>query len=91
METIKINITVPIYLANIVLLKKEKIGVNQKLIGEILLKNILVKGFTKKQIAKICEKEIFRKALYETKLGKDQYFEIKEIELLSQHGQGFKE
>ena len=79
---------IPIYLTNIVLFKYKSIGASPKLIEEVLLEKILVKGFSKDDISVRSKDYIFKKALLVTKLSSDCYFEIKSIELLSQHGCG---
>ena len=79
---------VPIYLANIVLLKYSKTTNSEKLVEEVVLERIVIKGFTKEDIVKRQQDKIFKKALLVTKLSDRQYFKFKSIELLSQHGCG---
>ena len=78
----------PIYLTNITLLKCEKLSNNEKIIEEIVLEKFIVKGFTIPDIIARRTEDIFKKALFVTKLTGKQYFKIKSIELLSQHGCG---
>ena len=79
---------VPIYLANIVLLKYSKTTNSEKLVEEVVLERIVIKGFTKEDIINRQKNKIFKKALLITKLSDKQYFKFKSIELLSQHGCG---
>lgn len=78
----------PIYLTNIVLLKCEKKTNTEKVVEEVFLNKLLVKGFTIDDIVERRKEYIFKKALLLTKLSDSQYFKIKSIELLSQHGCG---
>lgn len=79
---------VPIYLANIILLKYSKTTNSEKLVEEVVLERIVIKGFTKEDIINKQKDKIFKKALLITKLSDKQYFKFKSIELLSQHGCG---
>ena len=70
------------------MLKYSKTTNSEKLVEEVVLERIVIKGFTKEDIVKRQQDKIFKKALLVTKLSDRQYFKFKSIELLSQHGCG---
>jgi endonuclease V-like protein UPF0215 family len=82
---------IPIYLANVeVLVMTKSINKNVQNIEKkiILLKSIVVKGFSIYDIKKRDKAMIIKKASQLSKLEKNQEFQIRSFNLISQHGYG---
>ena len=73
---------IPIYSANITINRFSLLGnrKNKKILETLVLKNHSVKGFTIIDIMRRKQKSLFEIASKKSRLNKDQFFEIKEIE-----------
>lgn len=82
---------IPIYTADIKMIRFQKKGSRLSVtesIDEVVLKNIVVKGFSIKDIIERNSEKLTKKAEKIKKLGKNQFYQASKVLLLKQHGYG---
>lgn len=82
------KIGIPIYLSNAIISRCSKVGNTIKELSTFKVTEIVCKGYNIEDIKKRTRKRYLENARKKSKLNQEQFFIIKDIELLSYHGLG---